>query len=1017
MKAMFIFAFGDFEETMAGKPSTEAPVANSERWRKRRREEAPGPGTNGEEEAGVMGGKRAGGDLLFAEYATSCVRRHCMKGHIVIRTGNELRAFALDKASPTMIGSAQDMDLRIAEAGMEPMHAQLVWEPRASTWLLLPGSVTATQTLLLNGNPVAAPKELDDGSLVEMPGLLMRFGLTPDTPKLGGQETTIFPLRKRARYVFGRPGGEASAVPKVELDAEDTRLSRHHLEVEQEGPGMVFATDKSQTGTLLNGQRFDRRQLVVGDRLRLGTYCLEFTGSSLRSVPNSGGAKIEARNLTFTLRDGRNILNDVSLDVPACSFVGILGGSGQGKSTLMNALCGVNPATSGEVYVNGAKLGDARQMAAAGIGYVPQDDIVHRELTVTEAITCSARLKLPGGTPARAIADLVRETIDRLGLTEHRDKRIALLSGGQRKRVSIATELLAKPSVLFLDEPSSGLDPKTEYDLMSLLRRLAADCTVVCTTHVLGRAYLFDQLCFVHGGHLIFSGTPDEALQWFQAKDGLEEIYLKVSADGAPSGADWRREFEHARAHTKPLAYLPSADEKKEGRPAKRGPGFFRTLGILRRRQWRILRADVLNLIFLLVQPLGIGVLVGWVADDAVLRMFLCVVATLWFGCSNGAQQIVRELPIFRRERVCGLGLNSYLLSKYLFLSTVTTLQALLLLTVTLLTAHTLHPGKFKAPVFYIEMMKRIAPMPSFSDASGAKSTADTVDFDIVTVENKDQKNNAGVAPALPAAPAVAPPQPGLFVRLMLPAAVFFECGQNILDSTDPGEGKPPMPDTVGKAWRIMTVALGLKLGALVAAACVGVGIGLLISALVRTETQAVMWVPLVLIPQILFGGFVVTRPEMSISVQAAAQIVPSYCAQRMMDTGGIYGQTTPRMTNRTKYPVFLTPTGEQEEVTWKEAGEEITEKYDKVSDWNKSWQNLAVFPELVGRHQNVFRILRGVKKYDETTNMRNDVRYPMGTLFLFTVPAVTSLFILIGWLGACYAGTLFGLSRSQRGQ
>jgi hypothetical protein len=397
--------------------------------------------------------------------------------------------------------------------------------------------------------------------------------------------------------------------------------------------------------------------------------------------------------------------------------------------------------------------------------------------------------------------------------------------------------------------------------------------------------------------------------------------------------------------------------------------------------------------------------------------MFLCVVATLWFGCSNGAQQIVRELPIFRRERVCGLGLNSYLLSKYLFLSTVTALQALVLLIVTLFTAHTLHPGKFKAPVFYVEMMKRIAPAPPLSDASGAKSTADTVDFDIVTVENKDEKNNAGAAPPPPAAPVIAPPQPGMAVRMMLPAAVFFECGQNILDSTDPGEGKPPMADTVGKAWRIMTVALGLKLGALLAAACVGVAIGLLISALVRTETQAVMWVPLVLIPQILFGGFVVTRPEMSISVQAAAQIVPSYCAQRMMDTGGIYGQTTPRMTNRTKYPVFLTPTGEQEEVTWKEAGEEITEKYDKVSDWNKSWQNLAVFPELVGRHQNVFRILRGVKKYDETTNVRNDVRYPMGTLFLFTAPAMTALTILIGWLAACYAGTLFGLSRSQRGR
>src|ERR1700709_462418 len=95
---------------------------------------------------------------------------------------------------------------------------------------------------------------------------------------------------------------------------------------------------------------------------------------------------------------------------------------------------------------------------------------------------------------------------------------------------------------------------------MSLLRRLAADCTVVCTTHVLGRAYLFDQLCFVHGGHLIFSGTPDEALTWFKAQNGREEISLKVGSDETRTGLDWRKEFEQSRVHAKPLAYLPSAE-------------------------------------------------------------------------------------------------------------------------------------------------------------------------------------------------------------------------------------------------------------------------------------------------------------------------------------------------------------------------------------------------------------------------------------------------------------------------
>jgi hypothetical protein len=195
------------------------------------------------------------------------------------------------------------------------------------------------------------------------------------------------------------------------------------------------------------------------------------------------------------------------------------------------------------------------------------------------------------------------------------------------------------------------------------------------------------------------------------------------------------------------------------------------------------------------------------------------------------------------------------------------------------------------------------------------------------------------------------------------------------------------------------------------------VTIGLAISGLVRTSTQAVMWVPLVLIPQILFGGFVVTRPEMTPSVRFASEFVPSYCAQRMMDVAGIYGQITPRMTNRTKYPVFLTPTGEQEEVTWTEIGETATEKYDKVSDWNVSWQNLVVFPERVGQHHNAFRIQRGVKKYDESTEQRNDVRYPMGTLYRFTDPAMASAMVLGFWILACYGITIWGLIGKQKGK
>ncbi len=600
-----------------------------------------------------------------------------MNGNIVIRNQGELRAFALEK-NTSSIGSGPAADLMIAAPGIEPIHAALTWEPRASTWLL-----SAAHSLLLNDRACPSDAVLEDGDLIEFPGgVIMRFGLAPSLPRFGDKETREIPLRGISKIIIGRASGDAwGDSGKVQLDPEDARISRIHLELEQSTPGVIFATDKSTTGTLLNGQRFDRRQLIVGDRLRLGGYNFEFTGIALRLVASHGGAKVEARNLSLRLRDGRHILDDVSLDIVPCSFVGILSGSGQGKNALLKALCGVNPATSGEVYINGARLDDPRAMASAGIGCVPQEDIVQRELTVSVAITYSARLKLPASMPRAAIADLVKETIERLGLSEYKNERISKLTGDQRKRVSIAVELLAKPSVLFLDEPSSGLDPKSEFDLMSLLRGLTStDCTVICATRVPECAYLFDQLCFVHDSQLIFNGTPDEAIKWFGAENGVEEIYRKIGAANTKSSADWRREFESSRTGTRPHACIASNDNGAAVKQRTKRTGYLRQLGILLRRQGSILKAQPRILLFLFAQPLIIGLLIRLVLKDAVLQMFLCVIATLWFGCSNGAPQIVREIAVFRRERACGLGLNTYLQSKYGFLTLVTSLQALLLL-------------------------------------------------------------------------------------------------------------------------------------------------------------------------------------------------------------------------------------------------------------------------------------------------------------------------------------------------
>ena len=257
--------------------------------------------------------------------------------------------------------------------------------------------------------------------------------------------------------------------------------------------------------------------------------------------------------------------------------------------------------------------------------------------------------------------------MDQLGLRDRAGTRIGDLSGGQRKRVSVAVELLARPSVLFLDEPTSGLDPATEFKLMELLRDLAdRGCTVLCTTHVMENVYLMDQLAVMLAGKVIFTGAPQEVRDFFGVQrlatlyDRLEEKPAKEWAAQAPAGA---------------APPLPKEEEEPEGAPRISAPA---RLLVLLRRQSALLRADWRNLALLAAQPILLAALVAWVSRDASLMLFFAYIAALWFGCSNAAQEIVRERPIYRRERIAGVGPATYVCSKMLFLGGATCAQALL---------------------------------------------------------------------------------------------------------------------------------------------------------------------------------------------------------------------------------------------------------------------------------------------------------------------------------------------------
>jgi ABC-type multidrug transport system ATPase subunit len=932
------------------------------------------------------------------------------------------------------LGTSRSDALFVKGEGDYPSLLSLNWDPRRATWTLycplpLAAPVTVNRRTVAPGEQIP----LTHLDVIELPGAFLQFQRLLAPPLRSGQATDQISLDSQP-LVIGRgdPHGTVDAA-RVDLDSEEIAISRVHAMIEREGEDF-FLTDRSRLGTELNGVAFTRERLVFGDRLRISGYIFEFTGDALRLIHPESSGTVSAENVTV-LADGRRILDQVSLNIAAGEFVGVLGGSGHGKTTLLNALCGINPPTSGEVRLGGVPLADRARLREIGIGYVPQDDIVHRELTVNEAITFSAKLRLR--LPRHRIDALVSRITKRLGLAPHAQQRVADLSGGQRKRVSIAIELLAKPSILFLDEPSSGLDPANEEALMTLLQSLTlTKLTVVCTTHVLQKAYLFDRILVVQSGKLIFAGNSDDARRHFLLQSGaldqgslqhspLERIY-GLLANPSRSASDWEVAFRRSPFAGRAVPPLPRAQLTQTLREAseKLKVNQFKTFLLLAARQWRIIRSDILNIAFLLVQPLLIGLLIGWVADKWALRMFLCIVATMWFGCSNGAQQIVGELPIFRRERVSGQGLNAYVLSKLGFLSAVSLVQAALLLFVTLFFTNIFHPEEVDVQNIGKEFAARLAPMELSTGESGAESDFSVVDAD-------EPGANAASTPRPEEGAEKTPWQPNpLVLGSLMKLARFFQISQNVLDSgpriLSRSDGTPLL-DSQGRQiivpgksiLNVILVTLGLRFFAVAIAALTGVSIGLTISSVVTNTTQAVLWVPLVLIPQILFGGVVVTVPDMSKSVRAFSHVMPSFAAQRIMDTAALYGLTTPFLTNRTKTPVFLTSRGEKETIEWKDADRSFSQSYDKLSPVNMSWQNIAVIPGWLGQHKQAGdRSADGFHiEYRDTIESRHDVRFSKGTPFWSLQSVQIATGILIFWNVACYGIILLGLVRKQTGK
>ncbi|MET7617753.1 FHA domain-containing protein [Streptomyces sp. NPDC005408] len=535
--------------------------------------------------------------------------------------------------------------------------------------------------------PAAVPHAADRPSAVSMPSATGTFR----------QPTTVRPLPVRTVRI-GR-------APDSDLVIDDLVVSRRHAELEAHPDGTYEIVDLgSHNGTYLNGQPVGRAPVLPGDIVGIGHSAFCLVGDELQEYVDTGEVSLDVQGLAVSVDRGRKTLLDhVSFPVGEKCLLAVVGPSGAGKSTLLNALTGLRPADQGTVLYDGRDLYRDYAELRQRIGLVPQDDILHSQLGVRRALGYAAELRFPQDTAKAERQARVAEVVRELGLEQRVAQPIHSLSGGQRKRVSVALELLTKPSLLFLDEPTSGLDPGMDRSVMRMLRGLADDGrTVIVVTHSVLSLDVCDRLLVLApGGRIAYYGPPDDALPFF----GFEEWPEAFEAFENDRDRDWAGTYRDSPFHRQYIAnstaqpLLPQGGAAGHVAPPPKAQSWGTQLWTLVRRYAAALGADRTFLVIMVALPFVMGAMTRALAgskltqETAMNALLLLCVGGVLTGAANAVRELVKERVIYQRERAVGLSRSAYLMSKVVVLGTITVLQAVVLTLVGLVGVDLSAPG------------------------------------------------------------------------------------------------------------------------------------------------------------------------------------------------------------------------------------------------------------------------------------------------------------------------------------
>jgi len=622
---------------------------------------------------------------------------------------------AIDGPTPSrvvLIGRAPGNDIVLRAPGVSARHARVLVEP---------GRLVLEDLGSRNGTFVGSPPRRIDRAEIALddpltfgdtllPATALRDLLARTRPRDTG--AGVIHLEDDALVTFGR--GARASVP---IDRPLVSALHSSLSVER---GRVIVRDLgSMTGTFVDGRRI-AGPVEIGPgalvQIEDRRYRLAADARALEPVDTRTDG-IEAIDVAVSApgRAGRRLLEGVSLVIEPGELVAVMGPSGAGKSTLLSLVNGQAVPSAGRVLVGGLDLHDHVELFRGRIGFVPQDDILHADLTVWQALWYAARLRLPADTTDAEISTRLRTVIAQLGLegtegTRVGDQRKRGVSGGQRKRVNLAMELLTDPPILVLDEPTSGLSSTDALSVIELLRSLAdAGKTIIVTIHQPGvdSFRLFDAVAVIardastrQVGRLAFFGRawPD-AVHFFEPP--ASGAAPPTSVDGLLRGLAGRPVGEWIRRWESSAARSIWVDGRASGTTAEtRGRRLPPPRPVARLMQWRTLVARTLALkladpwntaVLLLQAPLVAGLIAAvfarvlrepptlqtWprVGLDMATTMFVTALAAIWFGCSGTAREIVQEWPVYRRERMVGLSIASYLASKITMLAVLVAIQ------------------------------------------------------------------------------------------------------------------------------------------------------------------------------------------------------------------------------------------------------------------------------------------------------------------------------------------------------